>query len=228
MEEHLLPRAAEAQVAATLTVRRGRPFAGILAEADAVDAALVALGRHRDENEDDLFVGSTGWRVLRESRRPVLQVRDPAAAPYGRILAAVDCTPAAEEALRLACRFAAGAEFSAVHAFTVPFVDELPSYETRQAAGAERQRELEQIVGEMLRALPQGGVPPPLAVHSAAQPGDVLEVIRRECDRIKPDLLVVATRGGAGGEGAFQRSIAESLLRRPPCDVAAVAAPARR
>jgi len=56
------------------------------------------------------------------------------------------------------------------------------------------------------------------------QPGDVIEVIRRECDRIKPDLLVVGTRGRAGIENDFHKSIAESLLRGPPCDIAAVAA----
>lgn len=218
----LLPRAAQARIEATVAVRPGRPFEAILGEADAVNAVLIVLGTHRQDETRDLFVGSTAWRVLRESRRPVLQVKNPASGPYRRVLAAIDFTAASQEALLLACRFSAGADFSAVHAFRVPFVDTLPSYEVRQEASDRLRLEMEEKIGETLRSLS----PPdhPFAIHAEVQAGDVLEVIRRECDRVRPDLLVIGTRGRAGAAEAFHKSIAESLLRRPPCDIAAVAA----
>jgi nucleotide-binding universal stress UspA family protein len=221
--QRMLPRAAAAGVEASLAVRPGRGAQTILSEADALDAGLILMGVHRREEARDMFLGSTAWRVLRDARRPVLQVRDPPAAPYQRVLAALDLTPAADAALRLACRLAPRVPLSAVHAFQVPFVGALPSREAREE-GAERHRAaLEQKIAAALRTLSPGSEGP-LAVHAEVQAGDVIEVIRRECDRVRPDLLVIGTRGRAGIEEAFHKSIAESLLRGPPCDVAAVAA----
>jgi nucleotide-binding universal stress UspA family protein len=222
--QQLLPRAAAAGVETTLAVRSGRAAESILAEADAVGAGLVLLGAHRRDDARDMFLGSTAWRVLRDARRPVLQVRDPVTGPYQRVLAALDLTPAADAALRLACRLAPTRQLSAVHAFRVPFVGTLPSHEERQETAERHRAAVEQRIAATLGALSPGGGERPVAVHAEVHGGDVIEVIRRECDRVRPDLLVIGTRGRAGVEDAFHKSIAESLLRGPPCDVAAVAA----
>jgi nucleotide-binding universal stress UspA family protein len=222
----LLPFAAAADVETALAIRRGRAYEAILAEAEAADAGLVVLGTHRADDARDLFIGSTAWRILREARRPVLQVRDAVSAPYRRVMAAVDNTPSAYEVLRLACRFSAGAELSAVHAFRVPFIDTLPGYEARQAAAQQHRAEFEAALDAALRSLLADGAARPVIVHAEAHAGEVIEVVRRECDRTKPDLLVIGTRGAAGAEAAFHKSIAEALLRRPPCDIAAIGAPA--
>lgn len=227
-EDHIrrrfLPQAAAAQVEATVAIRHGRASDAILAEAEAIDAGVILLGLHRQDEKRDLFLGSTAWRVLHDSRRPVLQVKHPVAGPYRRVLAAIDLTPAAEAALGLASRLSPAAEFSAVHAFRVPFVGGLPTHEELRETAERHRAAVEQRIADALRSLSTEGVKRPVAVHAQVQPGDVIEVIRRECDRIKPDLLVVGTRGRAGIENDFHKSIAESLLRGPPCDIAAVAA----
>ncbi|MBX6366698.1 MAG: universal stress protein [Rhodospirillales bacterium] len=228
IRRQLLPQATAAQVEATVAVRHGRASDAILAEAEAIDAGLILLGIHRQDEKRDLFLGSTAWRVLRDSQRPVLQVKHPVAGPYRRVLVAIDLTPAAEAALGLACRLSAAAEFSAVHAFRVPFVGALPTYEELRETAERHRAAIEQRIADALRSLSTEGVERPVAVHAQVQPGDVIEVIRRECDRVKPDLLVVATRGRVGVEDAFYKSIAESLLRGPPCDIAAVAADGAR
>jgi nucleotide-binding universal stress UspA family protein len=45
------------------------------------------------------------------------------------------------------------------------------------------------------------------------------EVIRRELERLRPDLLVVGTHGRTGVSHALLGSVAEHLLSNPPCDV---------
>lgn len=224
IRRQLFPRAHDAGIEATLAVRTGRAFEGILSEAEAVDASLVVLGAHRHQELRDLFTGSTAWRVLREARRPVLQVKHAATGPYRRIMAAVDFTPASRDALRLACRLAANGELSAVHAFQVPFVCFPASAEARREAGDRYRAEMESAIAETLAGVAPRDGDRPVIIHAEVHAGDVIEVVRRSCDRLRPDLLVIGTRGEAGLGEAFHKSIAEALLRRPPCDVAAVPA----
>ena len=56
------------------------------------------------------------------------------------------------------------------------------------------------------------------------QEGMVREVLQRQIGRQKPDLLVIGTHGRTGVAHAFLGSVAEELLREPPCDVLAVKA----
>lgn len=222
--QRLLPVAAQAGVEATVAIRPGRASEAILAEAETTSAELIVLGTHRHDESRDLFLGSTAWRVLRHARSPVLQVKHPVEGPYRRVLAAIDLTPAAEAALGVACSLSAAAEFSAVHAFRVPFVGVLPSREDLQETAERHRAAVEQRIAVALRSPSRAEGERPVAVHADIQEGDVIAVIRRECDRVKPDLLVIGTRGRAGVEDAFHKSIAEHLLRSPPCDIAAVAA----
>ena len=54
--------------------------------------------------------------------------------------------------------------------------------------------------------------------------GAVREVIGRQVSRLNPDLLVIGTHGRTGVAHAFLGSVAEDLLKNPPCDVLVVKA----
>lgn len=61
-------------------------------------------------------------------------------------------------------------------------------------------------------------------LERVVQEGMVREVIQRQTGRQKPDLLVIGTHGRTGVAHAFLGSVAEDLLKDPPCDVLAVKA----
>jgi nucleotide-binding universal stress UspA family protein len=54
------------------------------------------------------------------------------------------------------------------------------------------------------------------------QEGGVREVITARVQQTTPDLLVIGTHGKSGLAHAFLGSVAEELLRSPPCDVLTV------
>lgn len=54
--------------------------------------------------------------------------------------------------------------------------------------------------------------------------GDVRQVLCEEADRPTADLLVVGTHGRTGVSHELLGSVAEDILRSPPCDVLAVKA----
>ena len=61
-------------------------------------------------------------------------------------------------------------------------------------------------------------------LHRVMQEGSAQEVLHRQISRLEPDLLVIGTHGRTGVAHAFLGSVAEDLLRAPPCDVLAVKA----
>ena len=64
----------------------------------------------------------------------------------------------------------------------------------------------------------------PGRLHKVLAHGEVHQVLSREVERLKPDLLAMGTHGRTGIAHAFLGSIAEDLLGRPPCDALAVKA----
>lgn len=97
----------------------------ITAAADALDAGLLVLGARGAGIWRRLVLGTTAERLLRRTQRPLLVVRAPAAAPYGRVLVALDFSPWSLAALALAQAVAPAAQWVLFHAFQVPFEDKL-------------------------------------------------------------------------------------------------------
>ena len=154
----------------------------------------------------------------------MVQVKYPPTGPYRRVSAAVDFTPASREALLLACRLATDGKLSAVHAFTVPFIAFPRVHKARRKASDQACADMESNIAETLRTFTARDGDRPIVIHKEVHDGDVLAVVGRTCDLLRPDLLVIGTRGRVGLGEAFHKSIAEALLRRPPCDIAAVSA----
>lgn len=208
-----------------IDVRLGRAVDEIISAADARRADLVVLGAHRESTPGrDLFIGSTAWRVLRDARRPVLLVKNRTQGPYRRLLVAVDLTEASREALKLACRLSQQAEISAVHAFHVPFRGFLHDPRLRQETEEEHRRCTQGAIEAALQKLEPACEGQSVSIHSEVREGEVLGVISAECQRLRPDLLVIGSHVRSDLSHAFQGSIAEALLRAPPCDIVAVPA----
>lgn len=193
--------------------------------AAGIGADVVVLGAHR-VGEADSFRGSTAWKVLRESDQPVLLVRNPALEAYRRVAVAFDFSVHSEEALRLAYRFRPE-EVSVVHAYHVPYEGFLCGPDTASDIRDQARTELAGAVGDVMASV-RGAFPEAVEPRSLPCHGEPLETLWQQCRQLRADLLAIGTHGRTGLAHAVFGSVAESLLRNPPCDVVAVRAVAER
>lgn len=208
----------------TIEVVQGRAYAGILELSEKNECEMIVLGLHHEDSVLDMFRGTTAERVIRAGNSPVLLVKERPSAPYHRIMVAVDFSVYSRRAVEFAVRFAPAGEFHLVHAYDVPFRGFLYGRDTRQQVSDQHRAQFQDMVeGEMATFLTGLDATAP-RLEQIMQEGAVREVIHRQFDRLKPDLLVIGTHGRTGVAHAFLGSVAEDLLRTPPCDVLAVKA----
>lgn len=196
-------------VPVTVRIVPGNRFDAILKAAQDESADLVVIGRHRSVAELDLFRGSTAERVLKSGTRPVLMVKQAVAAPYQRIMVAIDFSASARNAVEFAIRTFTlpTAELTLVHAFHVP---------PRVGAGmAER---LEAQFAEFLAGL-EGPLP---VIHKLTEEGPPVPTLLKAIERLSPDLVVVGTHGRTGTGPQQVGTVAERVLSQSAIDVLAV------
>lgn len=202
----------------------GRTHADILEMSEKTEAEMIVLGMHREHAFKDMFHGTTVERIIRAGNVPVLLVKDRTSSPYLRIIVGVDFSVYSRRAVEFAVKFAPRAKFHLVHAYDVPFKGFLYGQDTRGEVSKQHQAQFQQMINEQMASFLAGfGASEPKHVR-VMQEGPVREVIHRQIIRLKPDLLVIGTHGRTGVAHAFLGSVAEELLKDPPCDVLAVKA----
>lgn len=200
----------------------GRAYLGILELSEKIDAEVIVLGMHRKDAFKDMFRGTTAERVIRAGNLPVLLVKERNDGAYRGIMVGVDFSVYSRRAVEFAVGFAPGGRFHLVHAYDVPFKGFLYGQDTQRQVSKQHEAQFEEMVGaEMAKFLSTVDAKTP-EFERIMEHGLVREVIHRQVDRLKPDLLVVGTHGRTGVAHAFLGSVAEDLLREPPCDVLAV------
>jgi len=222
----LLARAAEGlpelrDLPTRILVEAGDPFDVILRLAEAESCDLIVLGEHRRRLLRDMLIGTTVERVIRLSRRPVLMVNALPVEPYRRALAACDLGPAAGAMLM------AAAATGLLDAATLTV---LHARETTAGAPADRRAEHAAAAPRAARdelALMLGGLDHPCLRRAeplaVAQPP--VPAILGAVERMRPDLLVIGTRGAGSMERAMLGSVAAGVLRQVGCDALTLPAP---
>jgi len=208
----------------SIAVVFGRGYASILDVSDKVGADLIVLGVHRKDALKDIFRGTTAERVIRAGEVPVLLVSDRSSGPYRRIMVGVDFSVYSRRAVEFAVKFAPDGEFHLVHAYGVPFKGFLHGPDTQRQVSNEHEAQFQKMIGEEMAAFLSTLKPKAPKLERVMQEGAVRDVISQQIGRLKPDLLVIGTHGRTGVAHAFLGSVAEDLLRDPPCDVLAVKA----
>lgn len=202
----------------------GRGYVDILELSEKTEAEMIVLGMHREDAFKDMFRGTTVERIIRAGNVPVLLVKDRVRHPYRRLMVGVDFSVYSRRAVEFAVQFVPDGEFHLVHAYDVPFKSFLYGQQARSQVSKEHQMQFQQMVeGEIATFLAGLEVNAP-KLERVMQEGTPREVIHREISHLKPDLLVLGTHGRTGVAHAFLGSVAEDLLRAPPCDVLAVKA----
>lgn len=222
IREHIAASTAAVRPRVSVEVAFGRAYAVIVEMSEAIEADLIILGLHREDAFKDMFRGTTAERVIRAGNVPVLLVKERTDDPYRRIMVGVDFSVYSRRAVEFAVRFAPAGRFHLVHAFDVPFKGFLYGADTRREVSKQHETQFQKMVeAEMATFLSTLQAKAP-KLDRIMQEGTVHEVIHRQVESLKPDLLVVGTHGRTGVAHALLGSIAEDLLRVPPCDVLAV------
>ena len=202
----------------------GRAYVDILEMAAKTEAEVIVLGLHREDAFKDMFRGTTVERVVRAGNVPVLVVKERASGPYRRIMVAVDFSIYSRRAVEFAARFVPAGQFHLVHAYHVPFKGFLYGHDTRREVRHYHQVQFQQMLDQEMAAFLASLEENAPELERVMQEGTVEEVIHHQIGRLNPDLLVLGTHGRTGVAHAVLGSVAEGLLRAPPCDVLAVKA----
>lgn len=224
IDEHVDKLAANNRDRISIEVVSGRPHADILAMAEKIEAEMVILGMHREDAFKDRFRGTTSERVIRAGGVPVLMAKERVIRPYQRVIVGVDFSVYSRRAVEFAVKFIPGGEFHLVHAYGVPFEGFLYGHDTKRQVAKLHEVEFEKMMDEEMTTFLTSLEGTVGGVERVMKQGTVREVIFDQARRLKPDLVVMGTHGRTGIAHAFLGSVAEDLLRAPPCDVLAVKA----
>jgi CPA2 family monovalent cation:H+ antiporter-2 len=108
-------------VTADIRVEDGRAAVVVPAFVAKAGAGLLLIGAHGHGFLHRILLGSTASILLRESKCPVLIVKQPPRHAYKRVLVAVDFSPASVAAITTARAVAPGAAMTLLHVFDLPF-----------------------------------------------------------------------------------------------------------
>lgn len=201
----------------SVDVVEDEPFSAIVGRANQSSADVIILGVHAKLGFVELFTGTTTERVMRYADRPVLLVCREATAPYARVVAAVDLTENAAQALSAAHALAPHAEISVVHAWEIPAMMYPGKAPPRDMLEAEMKRRRALLEAHIRKCLPAAPVGPRVTIELIEGAGAA--AIRSAVERLKPDLLAVGAHGRSGLPGAILGSTTRELLADAPCDM---------
>lgn len=224
IQKHLATIAPGGTPDITIKIVFGRAYVDILELSEKIDCDLVVLGVHREDAFKDMFRGTTAERVIRAGDIPVLLVKERVTDPYREIMVGVDFSVYSRRAIEYAVSFVPNGRFHLIHAYDVPFKGFLYGHNTRREVDKQHEAAFERMIEEEMASFLSSLEDEAPRFERIMREGTVREVFHRELDRLKPDLLVIGTHGRTGAAHALLGSVAEDLLRNPPCDVLAVKA----
>jgi universal stress protein E len=202
-------------------VQCGHPARVVLDNAYRHRAALVVLGPHRDNALADAVKGTITEKVLGAAAFPVLIARQQVNGAYGRVLVALDGTPAGGGIVRAieALGLARDSETIAVHAHEPPYVSMMNIVGVGMEAAASYAETSRAQATATIRALldqhstDPGGYRVVVVEHRPASA--ILEAV----ESFKPDLVVLGTRGHRRFRRALLGSVASEVMGGVQCDV---------
>lgn len=199
----------------------GRPYAVIIARAVETDS-LIVIGAHGGHAVRDWVQGSMVERILSGSQCPLLVVKQPAKAPYQRVLVPVDFSASSAAAVAAAIKIAPHAEINLLNVFEIPFENklrfagisdaELAGYRTSSRQQAERD------MAAFIRTLPDFGI----SLSSRLEYGYAPEIILEQAEQLACNLIVMGRYGKSGIEQLLLGSVTEYVATTCDCDVMVV------
>ncbi len=204
----------------------GDPFDAILQTAAAIKPDLIVMGQHRRLLLRNILVGTTIERVVRARSFPVLMVNNEAQRRYERVVVAVDMSEASAQAISAARKVGLfQVRPTLLHAFEAAAKGRMKIGDARQTAIDDHvAQEGEYARAEVISFLKSH------KLHDESwrllvEEGPAREILFRAVREMRPDLLVMGTRGRSKLLTTLLGSVAEECLRSLDVDVLAVPPP---
>ena len=200
-------------------LEEGNAYSSIVARAEECRADLLVVGSHGATGLARVLLGSVADKVIRYAHCPVLIARPSKQTRH--ILVATDLSEPSFPAVAAAAREArrTSASLTVLHCiegtgptygFELPGM--LPSVEVHNKENEQLRRKADSRLEDVLARHEMTGERRVVAGSPAA-------AIVSVCDEIRPDLLVVGTRGRTGLRRVMLGSVAEAVSRLAPCSV---------
>ena len=206
---------------ANVNVSCGRPARVVLDTAYRQDARLVILGPHRADAFADAISGTITEKVLGAAACPVLIAQQEMRGDYRNVLVALDGSQKSAQLLREveALALAQDSFVTALHAHEPLYEGMMNTVGVGAGsivnyAAASRDQAASHI-GALIAANSQDAGRYRLSIVEA-RPGSA---ILRAVESLKPDLVVLGTRGHGRFRRALLGSVASEVLRAVQCDV---------
>jgi nucleotide-binding universal stress UspA family protein len=200
-----------------IRIEEGDPADVILRVARESVADLLVTGVARNEFLGRFSLGKTVDRVAQETETSMLIVNDRVLSPYGKVVVAVDFSPASREALRCALALFPGQRLMVFHGYDIPYAsfrdagDE--SGEPRIAAQAETAAFVREaaLSGEDVDRL-----------DVIVERGDPAALLRKMGGEGALELVVLGTNPRGAVLRALLGSVAKRIVATLPCDALVV------
>ncbi|MFO0700760.1 MAG: universal stress protein [Nitrospira sp.] len=201
-------------------VKTGRVLDEIVAASKTAD--LLVLGAHGTNFLRDLIIGTTTKRLLRISTRPMLVVKGPPLAEYGRLIVPVDFSGYSSTTVEMAGRISSNARITLVHAFRIPFEGRLriagaSDENIRNYCEAEQQEAMKRI-GDLIHDFCDDVQ----RISYTVELGDASRVILAKEQEFAADLIIMGKRGQSIVEELFLGSVTSHVLSGSTCDILVV------
>ncbi len=197
-------------------LEEGHAYAAIVARAEERRADLIVVGSHGATGLARVLLGSVADKVIRYAHCPVLIARP--SKLTGRILVATDLSEPSFPAIAAAAREARRTDkaLTVVHCIetVTSYGFELPGMWPREYEHSEKLKTDAALQDVLARQEVTGD----RRVVTGSPVASILSV----CDELRPDLLVVGTRGRTGLRRVILGSVAEAVARLAPCSVSIV------
>jgi universal stress protein E len=202
-------------------VKTGTAANHIIETIDEVRARLVVLGSHRPRAGRDALGGTIAERVLSSRAAPVLIVNRAPRAVYRNVLVALDLSEVSALALRAAESLVINGDARAVvlHAYEPPYEGMLSYTGVSEDAIGEYSRAWARQAQIAVRGLLKQHTRDITRYSVATEQRRPASAILAAADRIRPDLLVMGTRGHGRLRRALLGSVANQVLKASTCDV---------
>ncbi|MEO0393850.1 MAG: universal stress protein [Pseudomonadota bacterium] len=210
-------------VACSAVVAQGRPRQTLIERANDPKTSLLVFGVHDGaKDEPRAFAKTTAGQALAGSIAPALLVHEKPDQDYRNVVVGIDFTLSSRAAIRQALTMAPEAKIHLVHAYHAPFIGLSASPGLAEEIAYQHKLQFDKFVADEMAILAEqaegmGAIADNL--HRVIEAGAPDQVLRRVCDRVNADLVVLATHGRGAVSRAIWGSVAASLLDKPPCDV---------
>jgi nucleotide-binding universal stress UspA family protein len=198
----------------------GIPHIKILQTALKIKADILVIGLHRHTNKVNSMMGSVIERVVKNSLKPVLVVRERPESEYKKILVAFDFNSHSKNSLKLALSLFPDANFTLMHSYHMPLLGIMGASnsaledEHKQDCENEMNDTLKEVIKNISKASKRS-----YKITNKLENGSIIDVLNKEVLYSKAQLMVIGTNGRSGISRMLSVNVAETFLIDPPCDV---------